>query len=84
MPHVLVAGKLHPSGLLLLKETKGITYDYVEDLLEEDYLPYISKAEGLVLRTQPLRKATILNAPRLQIVSRHGVGYDAVDLTALN
>jgi D-3-phosphoglycerate dehydrogenase len=42
------------------------------------------KADGLVVRTQPVRAETIASAPRLKIVSRHGVGYDAVDVEALN
>jgi D-3-phosphoglycerate dehydrogenase len=44
----------------------------------------IGKADGLVIRTQPLSAATIADAARLKIVSRHGVGYDSVDVAALN
>ncbi|MEY2873885.1 MAG: hypothetical protein RLZZ373_1256, partial [Pseudomonadota bacterium] len=32
MPHVLVAGKLHPSGIALLKSDPSITFDYVEEV----------------------------------------------------
>ena len=38
----------------------------------------------LVIRTQPLSSATIAEASVLKIVSRHGVGYDSVDVAALN
>ena len=44
----------------------------------------IGKADALVIRTQPLSAATIAQASRLKIVSRHGVGYDSVDVAALN
>lgn len=84
MPHVLVAGKLHPSGIALLDAAPGITYDYVEDISEPSYAPLIGDADGLVIRTQPLSAPTIAGARRLKIVSRHGVGYDAVDLPSLN
>ncbi|MFV2034150.1 MAG: hydroxyacid dehydrogenase [Halocynthiibacter sp.] len=84
MSHVLVAGKLHPSGVALLDQAEGVTYDYVEDISEESYAPLIGKAEGLVIRTQPLSAATVAKAENLRIVSRHGVGYDAVDVAALN
>ena len=30
MPHLLIAGKLHPAGLALLEDSDGFTYDYVE------------------------------------------------------
>jgi D-3-phosphoglycerate dehydrogenase / 2-oxoglutarate reductase len=83
MPHILVAGKLHPSGLALLDQAPGLTWDYVEEISEESYAPLIAKADGLVIRTQPLTAATIAQGGRLKIVSRHGVGYDAVDVAAL-
>lgn len=84
MPHVLVAGKLHPSGMALLAATAGFTYDYVEEVSEASYAPLIGKADALVIRTQPLSAPTVARADRLRIVSRHGVGYDAVDVAALD
>src|SRR4029077_10191103 len=82
-PHILIAGKLHSSGIALLEATPGITYDYVEEVSEPSYAPLIPNADGLVIRTQPLSAPTIATAERLQIVSRHGVGYDAVALAPL-
>lgn len=84
MPHILVAGHLHSAGLALLDHTPGITYDYIEDISEDSYAPFIANADALVLRTQPLSAATVARASKLKIVSRHGVGYDAVDLPALD
>lgn len=84
MPHLLIAGKLHPSGLEELKAAKNVSFDYVEEVSEASYVPLIGKADALVLRTQPLIGATVAKASRLKVVSRHGVGYDAVDVKALN
>lgn len=86
MPHLLVAGKLHPAGEAKLAElqTNGFTVDYVEEVSEPSYAPLIHKADALVIRTQPLSAATIAKAERLKVVSRHGVGYDSVDTNALN
>lgn len=84
MPHVLVAGELHPSGISILENTPGVTFDYVQEVSERSYAPLIREADGLVIRTQPLSAATVEMAPRLRIVSRHGVGYDSVDLSSLN
>ncbi|MDE3026834.1 MAG: hydroxyacid dehydrogenase [Paracoccaceae bacterium] len=83
MPHLLVAGKLHPSGLALL-QSAPVTFDYVEEISEASYQPYLSKADALVIRTQPMGADSIAKAPNIQIVSRHGVGYDAVNVPALN
>jgi D-3-phosphoglycerate dehydrogenase len=84
MPHLLIAGKLHPAGLALLEGGDGFTYDYVEEVSEPSYAPLIGKADALVIRTQPLSAPTIDAASRLRIVSRHGVGYDSVDVATLN
>lgn len=84
MPHVLVAGQLHPSGLALLRSAADVTFDYVEEVSEPSYAPLVGRADGLVIRTQPLSAPTIAKAQRLKVVSRHGVGYDAVDIAALN
>jgi len=86
MTHVLVAGALHPAGVARLRElpAQGISVDYVEEVSEAAYAPRIAHADALIIRTQPLSAATIARATRLKVVSRHGVGYDSVDLTALN
>jgi D-3-phosphoglycerate dehydrogenase len=83
VPHVLVAGRLHPSGIALLEAAEGVSFDYVEDTGAAAYLPHVGRAEALVIRTQPLTEAIVAGAPRLRVVSRHGVGYDSVDVAAL-
>jgi D-3-phosphoglycerate dehydrogenase len=83
MPHVLVAGRIHQAGIDVLKKAAGITLDVVDEVSTDAFLPLIGKANGLVLRTQPLTADMVATAPGLRIVSRHGVGYDAVDVAAL-
>lgn len=85
MPTVLVAGPIHDSGLQVLRQAPGIDLDYVD--APDDpaaYLRSLPRADGLLLRTQPLNAASIAGARGLKIVSRHGVGYDAVDVAALS
>jgi D-3-phosphoglycerate dehydrogenase / 2-oxoglutarate reductase len=84
MPHVLVAGAIHDAGLAILRATPDVSFDYVEEMSESAYTPLIDRADALVIRTQPLTAATVARAGRLRIVSRHGVGHDAVDVDALN
>ncbi|MDJ0980349.1 MAG: hydroxyacid dehydrogenase [Kiloniellales bacterium] len=83
MPHILIAGRVHPDGLALLEGATGITSDYVEDTGDTAYLRHLPDADALLLRTQPLTAEILATAPRLKIVSRHGVGYDAIDVAAL-
>lgn len=84
MPRVLVAGKLHPSGLAILAEASNLDINYIEDTTTEAMLPHIGAAEAILLRGQSLNAQMIAGCPELKLVSRHGVGYDAVDVDALN
>ena len=84
MPHLLIAGKIHEDGIALIRAAKGFTFDYTPEFTHEAYAPLIAKADGLIIRTQPVPAETIAQGTRLKIVSRHGVGYDAVDVPALN
>jgi len=84
MPHVLVAGPLHPSGHRILDEADGVTAEYIEETTEESYSGRVAGADAVLIRTQPMSAATVARAGRLRIVSRHGVGYDSVDVAALN
>ena len=84
MPHVLVAGPLHPSGREILDAAPGVSVDYVAETSEESLAASIGPAEAVLLRTQPMTEQTVAKAGKLKIVSRHGVGFDAIDLDALN
>ncbi len=84
MPHVLVAGPLHPSGRALLDGAPGFTVRYLEETSEASLAAHVSEADAVLLRTQPMSAATVTKARQLRVVSRHGVGYDAVDVKALS
>ncbi len=84
MHHVLVAGPLHLSGRDLLDGAPGITTHYVEETSEASLAMHIGNADAVLLRTQPMSAQTVDKAKKLRIVSRHGVGYDAVDVGALS
>src|ERR1700712_5576299 len=83
MVRVLVAGKIHPDGLALLQRP-DVQLDYIEEVSTASYRPHLKDADAILIRTQPLPADCIAEAGNLKIVSRHGVGYDAVDLDALN
>jgi D-3-phosphoglycerate dehydrogenase len=84
MPHVLVAGKIHEAGVARLRAAPGVTFDLVDEVSTASYAPLVDKADAILIRTQPMPADVIQKAGRLKIVSRHGVGYDAVDVEALN
>lgn len=84
MLKVLVAGKLHPAGRQILDSAVDVATHYIDDISEPTYAPHIEDIDALLIRTQPMSAATVAKAQNLKIVSRHGVGYDAIDLDALN
>ena len=82
---------------LLLPETMARTgWELARSRADVDAVPFsptapnpefrrlLSDADGVALTSTPLRAADIEAAPRLRAVGRIGVGYDAVDLAALN
>lgn len=81
---VLIAGKVHDAGLALLRQRPDIVIDLVEAVTNEAYRPFLPTADAILVRTQTMNAADVASAPKLKIVSRHGVGYDAIDVTALN
>ena len=84
MPHIVVAGPLHPSGRALLDRANGVSVTYISETSEASLAAEVALADAVLLRTQPMTAPTIAKGGRLKIVSRHGVGYDAVDVNALS
>ena len=84
MPHALVAGRLHPAGRKVLEEAPDLTATFVEEVSEESMHAHLGGADAVLLRTQRFGADALAMAPGLRIVSRHGVGYDTVDVEALS
>lgn len=83
MPNILVAGKIHPAGLDILHNASGFKVQLVQEVSVASYAPFIAEADALLIRTQPLTAKEIFDGKNLRMVSRHGVGYDSVDVAAL-
>ncbi len=74
---------MHTSGIDFLETLSDYTFDYVKKVSNESFLPYLENADALVLRTQQFNAEDIQKSKNLKIVSRHGVGFDSVDIQAL-
>jgi D-3-phosphoglycerate dehydrogenase len=81
---ILIVEPFHAEGMKLIKARSDVAYEILEAPSEAELLAKIADADGVTLRTARLGGAAIERAGRLKIVARHGVGYDNVDLEALN
>lgn len=84
MAQVLVLGRIHEAGQAILRGRAGLTFEMLPAATEAEILERTPNADAILVRTTKLTAAAIERAPRLKIVSRHGVGYDNVDLAALD
>jgi len=80
---ILILGKIHEAGLDILRARPGVSFEIMAQPAEPDILALAPTADAIIVRTTKLTAAAIDAAPKLKIVSRHGVGYDNVDMAAL-
>ena len=83
MKKVLIIKKIHDSGIKLLDSRKDFSYEIVDNLETSFFINKIQDCDALSLRTSKLGADLINAANKLKIISRHGVGYDNVDLEAV-
>ena len=83
MKKIALIGEIHPDGINILKNNK---YEVVNitDFSDENLLKQLKDVDGIGLRTAQLNKQVLSNCNSLKIISRHGVGYDNIDLDFLN
>ena len=80
MKKVLIIKKIHDSGIKLLDSRKDFSYEIVENLETSFLINKVQDCDAMTLRTSKLGSDLINVANKLKIISRHGVGYDNVDL----
>ena len=80
---VAVLGKVDPKGLSFLKENEFKVIE-IENFEIQNLKEQLKDVDGILLRTTRLDKEILQHCDNLKIISRHGVGYDNVDLDFLN
>ena len=80
MKKVLIIKKIHDSGIKLLDSRKDFSYEIVEDPETSVLINKVQDCDAISLKTSKFGSDLINAANKLKIISRHGVGYDNVDL----
>jgi D-3-phosphoglycerate dehydrogenase len=83
MPRVLISGRIDDAGMAVLRARPDLVIEEMANSRPEDFLARLPEADALLLRTAFLPGEAIVNARRLKVVSRYGVGYDNVPVDAL-
>lgn len=79
MKKVLVTEKLHPDGMAVLAARSDIQTHYLDGDIEK-LGAAMEEAQGVLVRTMKLSTADLSRAGKLEVISRHGVGCDNIDV----
>ena len=80
MKKIAVIEKIHNDGLKLLENNSGYEYELITDVSEENLIKKLPEFDACTLRVSILNEKVLKHCPKLKVISRHGVGYDNVDL----
>ena len=80
---VLSIQPIHAMGMDLLRARDDLEVAVTDELRESALVRAVLGFDALIVRTAVIGLPIIEAADRLQILSRHGVGFDTVDLNAL-
>ena len=80
---VLVVGHIHQDGLDLLHAQTGFTIEVTQSHSESDLIDQVSDVDAILVRSALITSSIIEAAPLLKVISRHGVGFNSVDVEAL-
>jgi D-3-phosphoglycerate dehydrogenase len=80
---VLLLQPIHDAGLALLRDRKDVEVVIAGDTSEQTLIREVRGVHAIIARASPVTRATIDAAGELSVVSRHGVGYDSVDVARL-
>lgn len=81
---VLLAGPMPKSATDLFDARDDVVYEAITDVSEANLLEKMRDADGITVRTADITETIIKNSPKLKVVSRFGVGYDSIDVPAMN
>ena len=83
MHKVAIIEKIHQDGINLLKNNPEFEFEIIEDASEENLIKVLPNFDACTLRVSKLNEKILSKCENLKVISRHGVGYDNVDIRFL-
>ena len=82
MKKILIIQPIHQEGIKLLQNNSEYEFEIVENTDINFLKNKIKSCDGVSIRTANLNREVIEAGDNLKIISRHGVGYDNINLEA--
>ena len=83
MPKIAIVDLIHKDGIHLLKKNRKYKYEIVKNLSKKNLILKLPKFDGITLRRGKIDSEILEKCKNLKVISRHGVGYDNVDIKFL-
>ena len=83
MKKIAIVDQIHKDGIKLLNQNSKFTYEIIEDLSKQNLLLKLPNFDGITLRRGKIDAEILEKCKNLKVISRHGVGYDNVDIECL-
>ena len=81
---VLIVGRMPQAGIDVLKKRDDVDYEILTNDSVSSLHPKLKDAHAVTLGGTGFRQAELDAAPEMMVVARLGVGFDAVEVPALN
>ena len=83
MLKIAIVDKIHSDGIKLLEDNPKFQYEIIEDLSKKNLISKLPNFDGITLRRGKIDAEILEECKKLKVISRHGVGYDNVDIKFL-
>ena len=83
MLKIAIVDKIHSDGIKLLEDNSKFQYEIIEDLSKKNLILKLPSFDGITLRRGKIDAEILEKCKSLKVISRHGVGYDNVDIKFL-
>ena len=77
---IAVIEEIHKDGLKLLENNPNYEYELITDTSENNLIRKLPDFDACTLRVSKLDEKILKHCKKLKAISRHGVGFDNVDL----
>ena len=83
MLKIAIVGSMHQDGINLLKKNPKFECEIIEDLSKKNLISKLPAFDGITLRRGKIDAEILEKCKKLKVISRHGVGFDNVDVKFL-